>query len=107
MKDKITHIDNNSKEELYCGIYIRDIYHYLNIIGAPTNFTYSIRHLNYFDIRNITNSGLMNNIIEYIIGIHRIPCDCCGFPGYKSEHFIIIGTNLLPSSILGKNIQYN
>ena len=41
MTDIITFLDKNGKSSVYTGGNIRGIYHYLEMIGAPTTFTTS------------------------------------------------------------------
>ena len=48
MTDIITFLDNNVKSAVYTGGYIRGIYRYLEMIGAPTTLTTSGHRYHHF-----------------------------------------------------------
>ena len=109
MTDLIPFLDNNRKYFVYTGGDITWTYSYLEMIGAPTSFTYSGQSSNYFSppysINNYTSS--LQTVIASLRTIHKSICEWCGRIGHKFDACIICGPKLLPQSHRIKMNQFN
>ena len=109
MKYLITFLDNNRKSAVYTGGYINGIYHYLEMIEAPTTLTTSGQRSHYFSPSSSINKYAEN--IQPVIAALRTRqksiCECCGRIGHKADAYIIRDPKLLPPSFRRKINQLN
>ena len=98
-------IEKHGKEVSYYASDINYIYSYLEMIGSPTNLTYSIWHSQFFGLNTNTDTESLHPVIAALRVRQGIICECCVCPRHKSDYCIIIGPNLLPSGILRNNNQ--
>ena len=107
MKNLISYIDNNSKEDLYNGIDVNHLYNYLNTIWAPTNLKYSSQHYHHFGPQISKESGYLHPVITALRVTQGVTCEYCRCPEHKDESCIIRVPNLLPPSDSRKKNPHN
>ena len=109
MKYFTTFLDNNRKSAVYTGRYIRVIYRYLEMIGAPTTFTTSVQRYHHFSPSYSSNNdaGTLQTVIADFLMRQKNICEWCGRIRHKSDTCIILGPKFLPPSLRRKINQFN
>ena len=87
MTDLIAFLDKNGKSAVYEGGDIHGIYHYLEMIGAPTTFNNSGHHSHHFDPSYSSNNyaATIQPVISALHMRQKIICECCGRIGHKAD----------------------
>ena len=109
MIDLIKFLDNKGKYAVYIGGDIHRIYHYLEMIGAPTKLITLSQRSHHFShsyyINN--NKAYLQPVIAALFTRKKTICEWCGRIGHKTDAYIIRGPKFLPPSLRRKTNKVN